>query len=258
MIPLATNEVYDPVTNTWETKAPMDTARCGLTVSAVNGKIYAIGGGDYQNGPADITVYTAVEEYDPETDTWTLKSPMPVKKALHTAHVIDNKIYVFGGAYRGVNNGEEETTLLAYDPAADSWEDLGDTPPLDAAATCMANGKIYTFGGCGNFNATYEYDPSTNTWTQKADNPTQRVEPTAVLFDGKIFVMGGHTGFSPYNAISIIDVYDPLTDTWETTCDLPIGRCGPEACVYNGKIYVFGGYTGSWCSAIASSVVVFE
>jgi hypothetical protein len=43
-------------------------------VCAVNGKIYAIGG---EGGGRH-----KVEEYDPATDTWATKTPMPTGRAL--------------------------------------------------------------------------------------------------------------------------------------------------------------------------------
>src|SRR5439155_1743870 len=42
---LATVDAYDPVTNTWTPKAPMPTARAALGVGAINGILYAVGGG---------------------------------------------------------------------------------------------------------------------------------------------------------------------------------------------------------------------
>ena len=42
---VGTNEVYDAISNTWSTKAPMPTARGDLGVTSVNNIIYAIGGG---------------------------------------------------------------------------------------------------------------------------------------------------------------------------------------------------------------------
>ncbi|MBC7334336.1 MAG: hypothetical protein H5T85_07800 [Actinobacteria bacterium] len=42
---LATNEEYDPATNTWVTKVPMPTARNWLAAAAPgNGRLYAVGG----------------------------------------------------------------------------------------------------------------------------------------------------------------------------------------------------------------------
>jgi hypothetical protein len=43
---VATNEAYDPASDTWTTVAPMPTARDELSTSVVNGVIYAIGGGN--------------------------------------------------------------------------------------------------------------------------------------------------------------------------------------------------------------------
>jgi len=57
---LATNEEYDPATNTWTAKAPMPTARSGLAAAAPgNGKLYAVGGYD---GSSRLATN---EEYDP-------------------------------------------------------------------------------------------------------------------------------------------------------------------------------------------------
>ena len=73
-----TNEVYDPATNTWETRQTMPTARNHAFVGVVNNKIYVIGG---RVGNAFITRASntgIVEEYDPATDQWgALKASMP-------------------------------------------------------------------------------------------------------------------------------------------------------------------------------------
>ena len=37
-------EVFDPATEKWEEVAPMPTARTGLAVGVVDGKLYAVGG----------------------------------------------------------------------------------------------------------------------------------------------------------------------------------------------------------------------
>ena len=65
---LATNDVYDPATNKWETRRPMSVPRNHAFAAAVNGKIYVIGG---RTGTAYIMTATntnVVEEYDPATD----------------------------------------------------------------------------------------------------------------------------------------------------------------------------------------------
>jgi hypothetical protein len=55
-------EAYDPVTDTWTTKADMPAARALLSTSVVDGKIYAIGG---TRTTHPMTSTSTVYEYDP-------------------------------------------------------------------------------------------------------------------------------------------------------------------------------------------------
>ncbi len=57
----STVEEYDPATDTWTKKPDMPTARCHLSTSAVNWKIYAIGGS--LGGWASFVANSTVEEY---------------------------------------------------------------------------------------------------------------------------------------------------------------------------------------------------
>ncbi|MBC8229460.1 hypothetical protein H8E77_07935 [bacterium] len=58
---VSTVEEYDPATDTWTKKANMPTVRCMLSTSAVDGKIYAIGG---TTTGISWTYTSTVEEYD--------------------------------------------------------------------------------------------------------------------------------------------------------------------------------------------------
>ncbi len=73
---LGTASVCLAAADTWTAKSPMPTSRSLLSASAVDGKIYAIGGRRTNGGSAS----SAVEEYDPATDTWTTKAPMPTAR----------------------------------------------------------------------------------------------------------------------------------------------------------------------------------
>jgi hypothetical protein len=62
---LSVNEVYDPATNKWESRAPDVGSAQSCVRRAVNGKIYVIGG---RTGHAFILTATntdVVEEYNP-------------------------------------------------------------------------------------------------------------------------------------------------------------------------------------------------
>jgi len=236
---LGTVEVYDPATDTWTEKSEMPTARQGLSTSVVNGKIYAIGGGA-RYGVA-VTTFSTVEEYDPVTDTWTTKSPMPTSRGWHSAIVIDGKIYIFGGAQNAAPSTRHILTVEVYDPMTDTWSQKGEMPRgMGAGSGNVVDGKIYFFGGYGGKQRVDEYTPSSDTWAVKSEMPTPRVDLSTSVLDGKIYLIGGF-GSSSYRGVTIVEVYDPATDTWATAPDMPTGRFGAYTSVVDGKIYVFGG-----------------
>lgn len=155
-------DVYNSATNSWITAANMPTARWGLAaVGASNGKIYAIGGydgslagslGSGKFNPAGILA--TVEEYDPATNTWTTKSPMPTRRNFLTAVATpDGKIYAIGGFdyIGGTNPYRFLTTVEVYDTATDTWTT---ETPLTAtrshATGAFVDGVIYVMGGVVN------------------------------------------------------------------------------------------------------------
>jgi N-acetylneuraminic acid mutarotase len=111
------NEVYDPATDTWETKAPMPTRRSGLEANVVNGKIYLIGG-QIQSSIFDISLCNLNEVYDPATDSWTTKAAIPIPARDYASAVIGSKIYVLGGFAGSVFNCRQNQI---YDTVSDDW-----------------------------------------------------------------------------------------------------------------------------------------
>ena len=75
------NEVYDPTTDTWETKESMPTPRSDLRANVVNGKIYLIGGHD-PNVHFKPGASTHNEVYDPATDSWSKKNLFQMLQAI--------------------------------------------------------------------------------------------------------------------------------------------------------------------------------
>jgi len=76
---LSSVEMYDPITDTWLSKAQLPSPREALSTAVVNEKIYAIG------GRFGSTFYNDMDEYDPVLDTWTPKSPMINGRAYFSA-----------------------------------------------------------------------------------------------------------------------------------------------------------------------------
>jgi N-acetylneuraminic acid mutarotase len=92
-----TVEVYNPATDTWTQASDMPSVRMTHSASAVDGKIYIIGGGNPAVHQIGDDLPPTVDVYDPATDTWTTAADIPVPIGEHTASVVDGKIYAIGG-----------------------------------------------------------------------------------------------------------------------------------------------------------------
>ena len=154
---LGTNEVYDPVTNTWATRADMPTARNHAAVGVVRDKIYVIGGrvgAAFMTTPASAT--DLVEEYDPAADQWgPLKVSMPTPRSAMAWGTYKGKIYVAGGEMRDEKIFGAFRVVEALDPVANHWTTL---PPMaivrhgHAAAVVgnrlhIVSGDVQSLGG---------------------------------------------------------------------------------------------------------------
>ena len=107
---VSTVQEYDPATDTWKRKANLPTARACLSVSAVGGKVYAIGGGTYGGA-----TFSTVEEYDPASDSWMTMPDMPAARLYLSTAVVNGRIYAIGGA-REFYPGSGMSTVEEYDP----------------------------------------------------------------------------------------------------------------------------------------------
>ncbi|XP_053112846.1 kelch-like protein 30 isoform X2 [Hemicordylus capensis] len=122
---------YNPLTGSWQPTATPSKRRRHFSMAVVEHHIYALGGWylDSLLAPDSSTcLYTAVERYDPWSDSWAFVSPLPMGDfsfsvslshdlPLCTAHA--GSIYALGSVQR---TGEK--LLLRYDVATDSWQEL--------------------------------------------------------------------------------------------------------------------------------------
>jgi len=216
------------VENSWERKYPMQQARSRLRAAAVNGKIYAIGG-------ATLTGAVGTnEEYDPETDRWTYKTPKPTPRGFGIA-VYKNKIYCIGYDVTEV-----------YDPITDKWENRTPMPtPRHSLDANVVDGKIYLIGGYdpslpyggAATNINEVYDPETDTWSTKAPMLAAVKDYASAVVSDKIYIIVGNLN----------QIYDTKTDSWSYGAPAPSTMLsGVRAGVTSGvdapvRIYVFVG-----------------
>ena len=147
---LDTVEVYDPATDTWAKAKKMNHARSGAAISVVDGKIYVMGGTGWPQIPFHPGPFlSSMEVYNPKTNQWREIGDMPAAKSSHTASVINGKIYVIGGFFRG--NGldiKDFKTIEIYHSETGRWTQKPDMPVGKSGHTAeVINGKIYILTG---------------------------------------------------------------------------------------------------------------
>jgi hypothetical protein len=200
-------------------------------------------GNNYVWGVMTREVINTTEEYNPSSDTWVWKSPMPTARARFGTAVYQNKIYCIGGY------NSEYADLAAnevYDPATDTWEARAPLPtPMIAPATNVVDGKIYVMS----MSMVEVYDPATDTWAAKTQPPLEVRNSASAVVDNKIYVLGEHLVqiYDPANNSwtirSTVRVYDPTTDSWSIWPSVPVST-SPSVAATTGlnalkRIYFF-------------------
>jgi N-acetylneuraminic acid mutarotase len=233
-------EAYDPVMDRWTSKAPLPVGLHHVGIGVVGGRLYVIGGYT-KSGFTVWNPVATVYAYDPATDNWTERAPMPTARGALSVTEHDGKLYAIGGYDRKANNAQVEV----YDPAQNVWTSGAPMPtPRDHLATATVTGKIYAIGGridgdySRNLAVTERYDPTTDRWTPVSDLPTARSGITAAVVDGRIYVFGGEKAVGTFQEN---EAYDSARDTWQSMAPMPTARHGLGSTVVQGRIYVISG-----------------
>ena len=208
-VPIDNAWEYDPANDSWRALAPLPTKRGSPVAVAAGDKIYVIGGATTLPG-ADAVHPTrphfstsAVEEYDPATNTWRARAPIPTPRNHAVAGVVNGKIYVIGGRVGGafVSSGSSNVGVVEeYDPAADRWgSPKARMPsPRSAMAAGVYQNKIYVTGGEGQddrsmftWRALEAYDPASNTWTSLPSMPVPRHGLAGAVVGKRLHMVSG-------------------------------------------------------------------
>lgn len=236
----------------WRSAAPMLAKRTEVAVAALGGKIYVVGGFEKPglSNVMSLSITPSLEVYDPVTDRWTAKTPLPVGLHHVGIGVAGGRLYVIGGYARfGINIWSPVATVYAYDPTTDRWAERAPMPTARGAlAVAELGGKLYAIGGFdrkANVAAVEVYDPTLDRWETRSPLPTPRDHLATATVDGKIYAIGGRVNGDYGRNLAVVEMYDPLADRWTGVADLPTARSGITASVLNGMIYVFGGEASS-------------
>jgi N-acetylneuraminic acid mutarotase len=202
---------YSPETDTWKAIAPMPKPRGAAQAVVAGGKIYLIGGArsNSKNGPGTPIprgsnkhiVIGDVDEYDPATNQWRSRTPMPTPRNHFIAGEVGGKIYAINGRIGAVFVVAADVTdvIEEYDPTTDTWLLVGRAPTSRSdVGGGVYNGKIYITGGeyqdtkrKMTFWAFEAYDPSTKTWQILPHVMVARHGFAAAMMDNELHIVGG-------------------------------------------------------------------
>jgi N-acetylneuraminic acid mutarotase len=107
----------------------------------INDTLFVVGG-FVEDGASGVT--GSLVAYDPITDVWSSRSPMPTPRASGMSAVVNGKLYILGGyTVDGLT-----TVVEVYDPATDTWVSAEALSQARYQAfSGVIDGSVYLFGG---------------------------------------------------------------------------------------------------------------
>ena len=239
---------YDPETVTWSQKQSFPATERLAAVSFVIGNKGYVGMGYKGFGSAQDNFFNDLWEYDPSTNNWTGKSPLPGSARQYAiGFSIGTKGYVGCGQ---PNLSDLLNDFYEYDPTQDQWTQKANMPYPRLSAVAFSIGSKGYVGTGQNAGATvfyndfYEYNPVADQWVQKSSLPG------AARFGAVGFVIGNKgylgTGFNVGAVYKDFWEYDQLSDSWLPLPDMDTARGFAVGFSIGNKGYVgVGNYTSS-------------
>jgi N-acetylneuraminic acid mutarotase len=235
----------------YSTKANYPKPRKYTRAVGYNDNMYVFGG-QITNGSSSDGYFAY--RFNTASNTWTPLASMPDGSSNNDRYrpeVVNGIIYLIGGIVDDNTCGTNYGTI-AYNPGTNTYSSMAVYPGNGrfGHATAVYNDRIYSFGGVCACNSggcyraeSYEFNPATNTWVQRANLPVGRYGHVAEAVGNKIYIIGGSISGNEYS--NTVMEYDPVANTYVTKASMPTGRTEMGSAVYNGKIYVFGGSSNS-------------
>ncbi|MEB3220657.1 MAG: kelch repeat-containing protein [Candidatus Sericytochromatia bacterium] len=237
----------------------------GAGVAAVGSKVYVFGGqvagmGIDRVHVVDTAGTTAATQLDAPLTISQDRYPKAATVLLSecAAAALNGRIFVAGGYTHLPNrpdiDPEPFTEMLSFVPESGSFEPnpppgLPEGTERASPASAVLGSNWYLIGGWnGNGPMRLVQRFGGTDWEAMALMPTARAHATAVVHDGKIWVIGGEERNDvPSRAV---EVYDPATNAWTLRAPLRTPRLRPAAGVVRAadgtaRIVVAGGLTGT-------------
>lgn len=219
---------FSPMSNSWNTIAPMQQDRCRFSLNFVGEFLYAVGGASELDDAEDMDPGDLVDQhastaecYDPSTDKWSYIPMMPGSRVQHAGAAQDHYLYISGG----LDRHRVLASFYRYNTKMQVWEQLPSmlTPRADHMMVSI-NDKIYVCGGWTErsmadtrtlIDTIDVYNKDSRTWEVVTQIPTPRFHAGIVAVNTKIYIIGGFYSDSMFDLTrSVIECYDVDTNQW--------------------------------------------
>jgi WD40 repeat protein len=219
-----------------------------------DGRVLVLDGpNDPQRGPAS----SAVELYDPKTDTFLLTgSLLPGGVGEVLTRLNDGRVLVTGAS--------PDSAAEIYDPASGQFSLTGRMVDGNRAAedmyydvpytaTTLRDGRVLIVGGVhwqvnAEANDTFLrsaelYDPTTGKFSATGSMTIAREHHTATLLpDGRVLIVGGDRDMRSLNYLASAEIYDPATGKFSATGSMSTPRSLHTATLLpDGRVLIAGG-----------------
>jgi non-specific serine/threonine protein kinase len=250
-------EVFDGIS--WKDAADIPTKRDHLAAASDGKYVYAVGG----RGLSADKNFTALERYDPGSDSWKKLPDMPTAAGGLGAAIVAGRLVAVGG--------ESPTSVIdavqSFDLKASKWSKLPSMrSPRHGTAVAAVGDSLYAIDGAAatghvhstrtvealDFGSAPAGSPTVSglKWRSGRDAPSARQFAASTVDDHAIWLFGG---LAATTSTTKVEAYDPAIDTWKVGPDLPSPVHHAMGVTYNGDPVVIGGWVASGANLTAQT-----
>ncbi|AQK84191.1 DCD (Development and Cell Death) domain protein [Zea mays] len=230
---LSSLDSFSPEKDTMVGLTPMSFARSYASAAALDGHIFAFGGGGGKS-----SWYNTVECYSSRNNEWIECPSLNRKKGSLAGISLNSKIYAIGGG----DGNETFSEVEMFDPYLGKWL-CGPSMliPRFALAVAELNGTIYATGGYDGsmyLQSAERYDQREGVWVRLRSMNTKRGCHALTVLGESLYAMGGYNGDK---MVSSVEIFDPRLNAWRMGDPMSAPRGYAAAVTLDGSAYLIGG-----------------
>ena len=214
-------DIFKPDGETWSEGPSMRVARSDFG-AVFDGKksIYLIGG--YTAESQDTAL---VEILDTQTWMWRKGPKLQQKRSYIQAAIVNNAIYVAGGAFGSKRLASVEKLDLNRGDQY-SWSFVASLNiARSRPGVAELNGKLFAVGGYNgaeHLSSVECYDPHLNQWLLIEAMSCPRNSPATAVQGETLYVAGGYDG---KRVLNTVEKYDPGEKSWSEAPSMDTAKC---------------------------------